>query len=477
MSERPNILFFFADDQRFDTVGALGNDDIRTPALDALVREGTAFTHAHIMGGSCGAVCMPSRAMLMTGRTLFHLDRQGQDIPADHVLLGELLRRHGYVTFGTGKWHNGTASYARSFSAGAEIFFGGMDDHWNVPACDFDPTGRYPEAREHSRSLDTWYDENGRPFKRVHTNRQVFDHTRAGRHSSDLFGDAAVEFLRSHDGDQPFFLYVSFMAPHDPRETHPQYHELYDPERMPLPESFTPEHPFDNGDLQVRDEHLAPFPRTEESVRRQLADYYAMISHLDAQIERVLGVLEETGRAGNTIIVFAGDNGLAVGRHGLMGKQNLYDHSVRVPLILHGPGVPRGETRAAFCYLLDIYPTLCDLIGVEIPDSVEGRSLAPVLHTAGTQVRDRLHFAYKGIHRGVRDERLKLIEYVVGDERHTQLFDLEADPFELKNLAGDPDYAGHLERLRYDLLAWRDELDDTQDLGREFWEGYLADGQ
>src|SRR5262245_42450882 len=126
----PSILFFFTDDQRYDTIHALGNRRIVTPAIDSLVDTGTAFTHAHIMGGSVGAVCMPSRAMLMTGRTLYRIQREGQEIAPGQVMLGEVLRRAGYATFGTGKWHNGSGSYARSFSNGAEIFFGGMEDHW-----------------------------------------------------------------------------------------------------------------------------------------------------------------------------------------------------------------------------------------------------------------------------------------------------------------------------------------------------------
>lgn len=139
----PNVLFLFTDDQRFDTIGALGNPCVHTPSLDRLVSRGTAFTHAHIPGGISAAVCMPSRAMLHTGRTLFHLDGAGADIPPEHVTIGEYLGSRGYRTWGTGKWHNGASSFARSFSDGAEIFFGGMDDHWNVPVFDYDPEGRY----------------------------------------------------------------------------------------------------------------------------------------------------------------------------------------------------------------------------------------------------------------------------------------------------------------------------------------------
>lgn len=462
---RPNIVFFFTDDQRFDTIHALGNSQIHTPNMDSWVRQGVAFTHAHIMGGTSQAVCMPSRAMLMTGRTLFHIERQGQDIPQEHVLLGEHLQRHGYTIWGTGKWHNGPSSYARSFTGGAEIFFGGMDDHWNVPACQFDPSGRYdvqkPFVPDPKRSNEIIY--------------RHCDHITPGKHSSELFCDAAIDFLRTYRGDAPFFMYISFMAPHDPRTMPKAYLQMYDPAQIALPPNFMLQHPFDNGELQVRDELLAAFPRRPEEIRRHLAEYYAMITHADAQMGRVLQALREAGHADDTIIVFAGDNGLALGQHGLMGKQNLYDHSVRVPLVMCGPGIPQGMRSDAYCYLSDIYPTLCDLIGIPAPDTVEGISLVPAMRSAHEKLRDTLYCAYKEFQRSVRDRRFKLIEYVVNRTRTTQLFDLEADPKEMRNLADDPRYNAHVERLRGELIRWRDRLDDAEDeFGRVFWRGYDA---
>ena len=149
MPSKPNIVFFFTDDQRFNTIHALGNDEIITPNIDRLVANGVAFTHAHIPCGTSGAVCMPSRAMLNTGRSLFHIEGAGQSIPDDHTTIGEALQGAGYRTFGTGKWHNGARAYARSFTDGDEIFFGGMADHWNVPAFHYDPTGQYKIGRAH----------------------------------------------------------------------------------------------------------------------------------------------------------------------------------------------------------------------------------------------------------------------------------------------------------------------------------------
>jgi len=460
-SQKPNIIFFFTDDQRFDTVQALGNEYIQTPTLDELVANGTTFKHAYIMGGSCPAVCMPSRAMLMTGRTLYHIHQQGQDVPEDHALLGEALREAGYRTFGTGKWHNGPGAYARSFTDGGEIFFGGMGDHWNVPAYDFDPTGKYdaklPFCPNPGLSKEVQW-RNG-------------DHIEAGKHSSELFCDAAIDFLEGYDSDAPFFMYISFMAPHDPRTMPKEFLDLYDPEEIPLPDNFLGAHPFDNGELKIRDEMLEDWPRTPEAVRQHIAEYYAMITHADAQMKRVLDTLAEKGLAENTIIVFSGDNGLAVGQHGLFGKQNMYEHSVHVPLIMSGPGVPAGEKRDAFCYLFDIYPTLCDLAGLTIPESVEGKSLVPVINESDAKIRDTLFFAYKDIQRSVRDERYKLIEYVVNGRRTTQLFDLQEDRWETRNLTDDPAYKEHLDRLRAELLRLKDEF-DTGDQGKRFWEGH-----
>lgn len=465
MSKRPNVVFFFADDQRFDTIAALGNDEITTPNLDRLVRSGTTFTRAHIPCGTANAVCMPSRAMLHTGRTLFHLHGEGQGIPAEHTLLGETLQRAGYRTFGTGKWHNGTESYARSFTDGAEIFFGGMQDHWNVPAHSFDPTGEYA-----SRTIKV---DNPR-----HSNKEaefISDHVVAGKHSSELFCEAAAKFIRGHETDEPFFAYISFMAPHDPRSMPKKFREMYDPAEITLPPNFMACHPVDYGNRNDRDETLAPYPRTPADTRRQIAEYYSMISHLDDQMGVVLEALAAKGELDNTIILFAGDNGLALGQHGLFGKQNNYEHSTRVPFIISGPGIPENETRDTYIYLLDIFPTLCDLLALETPSSVEGLSFLSSIRNAEVVTRETLYFAYADKIRSVKDDRYKLIEYVHEQNRSTMLFDLVADPWELANLAGESDTKDIMERLRTELFRYRDEWnDEAHPVGEAFWGEYRS---
>jgi arylsulfatase A-like enzyme len=443
-ARRPNVLLLFTDDQRFDTIAALNNPAIHTPHYDRLCHEGTACTHAHVMGSMVPAVCMPSRAMLHTGRLLFGVDVKPETLSPDHRLLGEHLRESGYETFGIGKWHNGPEAFNRSFAGGAEIALLGMDDHWNVPACDYHADGNYPQPRKVKVRHGKTFSQSGKRY----------DHVYSGFHSTELFTEAARDFLLDPArGERPWYCYVSFMAPHDPRETRRRFHAMYPPEKIDLPENFLPAHPFDNGTHQIRDEVLAASPRDGEEIRGHIGDYYAMISHLDEQIGRILDALEQTGQYDSTLIVLAGDNGLAVGQHGLMGKQSLYEHSTRVPLIFCGPGIPAGRTCPALCYLSDIYPTVCDLLGLGTPASVEAASLRPVLCDGGKPPREDLYLAYGHSDspcrmRAVRTGRYKLIENEVPDGRITQLYDLVDDPRERSNLAVEAATAATVKSLR-----------------------------
>lgn len=455
----PNVLVLFTDDQRFDTIRALGNQNIHTPHIDNLVNGGTSFSNAYIMGGTSGAVCMPSRAMLLTGRGLFHIEGTGNTIPEDHVMMPELFRKWGYKTCGIGKWHNGREAFARCFSDGAEIMFGGMSDHWNVPVYRFDPSGTYqtrtPVIEQPLRS-------NKVVFK-------GYDHITEGRHSSQLFADAAVAFLEKHKSPDPFFLYVSFTAPHDPRTAPQEFLDRYDPEKIPLPPNFLPRHPFDNGEMNVRDELLAEFPRAPEEIRKHIAEYHAIISHMDEQIGRILESLKKTGQAENTLIVFSCDNGLALGQHGLLGKQSVYEHSVHVPLIFKGPGIPGGERRDDFCYLSDIFRTVCDLTGIQKPGSVEGKSLVSAIRDQKRKGREALFFSYKYLHRGLRTKRWKLILYNVKGEKHPQLFDLENDPWEMNNLAEDLSQKIRIKKLTGLLKSMMAEAGDPVRLDEPDW--------
>jgi len=423
---RLNVLFLYSDDQRADTIGAWGNQYIKTPNLDRLVREGFSFKRNYCFGGNSGAVCVPSRAMVNSGRTWFHVKN---DL-SNATILPELLRRRGYVTFATGKWHNGQASWLRGFERGEAIMFGGMSDHTRVPIRDLGPDGKLTAQRT------------------------------GGAFSSELFADAVIEFLEGYKEEEPFYAYVPFTAPHDPRQPPRKYREMYYQNRPPLPKNFLPQHPFDNGHCTGgRDENLAAWPRTPEVISDQLCEYYGLITHMDEQIGRILAALNETGHASNTLVVFASDQGLAVGSHGLLGKQSVYEHSMRSALIFRGPGVPGGAESEAFSYLFDIFPTVCDVLGVKVPAGVEGSSLAPIWRGEKSQVRDSIFLPFRNIQRAVRDERWKLIRYP--QINYTQLFDLQNDPDETRNLADEPVHQVTVERLLGLMKRWQAKVGDT----------------
>ena len=468
MQKKPNVLFIITDDQRFDTINALGNSEIITPNLDRLAQRGTSFVRAHIAGGTCGAVCMPSRAMVLSGRNPFHLEELGGNIPPEHKTLAETFKNNGYETIGLGKWHNGCPAYARSFTQGAKIFFGGMWDHWNVPTCRYDPTGEYDNV---INFVVDFYSDN-------HPQSQHCDEFDPGKHSSTLLTDAAIDLLNENAGkDKPFFMYLAYLAPHDPRTMPDSFREMYDPEKITLPPNF--QQIIDtNYPLMVhRDEHLAAYPREEGEIKRHIAEYFAMITHLDYEIGRLLDTLHQSGEEDNTIIVFTGDNGLAVGQHGWLGKEDIYEHGVRVPLIMAGPGIAENARNDAYVYLYDIFPTLCEKIGLEIPSSVDGKSFAKLLDgNHGDTFRDELYLIFDNFVRGVKDENYKLIEYRNGDseeDKWTFLYDIKNDPWETRNLAGCEEYKDKINEMREKILKHRDEWEEqTHPWGVDFWERF-----
>lgn len=428
---RPNFLFMIADDHRHSALGALETEAVSTPTFDQMIDEGTCFTQAHIMGSTSGAVCMPSRGMLMTGCGLFDTP---DPLPDDVPLLPELLRQNGYTTYGTGKWHNRRGSYARCFGESGKVFFGGMSDQYAMPVNDFDPAGEYPPEETYI----------------------------ADGYSTTVFSDEMIDFLnsRSLDDDEPFFAYIAFTSPHDPRTPPPPFDAMYDPVDIELPPNFAPEHPFDIGVRDIRDEVLAGYPRGEDEIKRHIADYYGMISHMDSDIGRILDTLDARGLRENTVVIYTSDHGLGVGQHGLMGKQNLYDHSMRIPLIMRGPGVPTSLRCGALLYLLDLYPTLLEMAGIPVPDSTAGHSLSALLGEATYMHRRQIFSAYQGVfghprgapyQRSIKDDRHKLIQTVVDGVMTWQLFDLTADPYETVDLIGAPAHAGKIDKLKQAL--------------------------
>lgn len=438
-----NILILYSDDQSYNTIHALGNNVIQTPNLDKLVSEGLTFTQAHVMGGHQGAVCIPSRAMLMTGRYVTRLPGDGGTIPDSLISLPEVLQTKGYTTFHTGKWHSDKASHNRMFNAGDNIFFGGMhfgdkggQEHPTV--YHYDTSGKYPATS--MMSNDTF--------------------------SSTLYAETAIRFLQSAEAKaKPFLCYVAFTSPHDPRTPPEKFRKMYEPSQIKLPENFMKIHPFDNGDMNVRDEMLLGKPRNADSVKREIALYYGMISELDEQVGRIIEALEKAGLRESTLIVFAGDNGLAVGQHGLLGKQNLYEHSIRVPMIMAGPGIPKNVRTDNFTYLSDINPTMYDYLKISKPSTVEALSLMPVIKNPTAKTRNQIYNIYGNWSRSLKTaDGFKLIVYNVKGEKHTQLFNLKKDPWEIHDLSEDKVYQNKIISMKNIL---RKEMKDKHDI--ELW--------
>jgi len=423
---RPNILVIFTDDQRADTIAALGNAHIQTPNLDRLVRRGVSFNRAYMQGGMNGATCIPSRAMLLSGRPLFHIDEKLMRDETWPAAFG----RAGYTTFMSGKWHNSPGSIPLSFQRARSLFTGGMTNPLHAPLSNL---------------------EAGK----------VGPVTISSKHACETFADEIIAFLREPH-TAPFFAYLPFDGPHDPHIVPGDFPLSYDPEKIPLPANYLPQHPFNNGEMTVRDEALLPWPRPPADVRQMLADYYRYISYLDLLIGRVLAALDASPAGNNTIIVFSSDSGVARGSHGLIGKQNLYEHSLRVPLIIAGPGLPANQRTDAMCYLYDVMPTLGALAGVAGPQASEGLDLTSVLHDPQQGARPYLLFAYQRFQRALRDERYKLIRYPQIDR--TQLFDLTTDPDERTDLSAAPDQAARVAAMTATLATEWKRLDDPIDL-------------
>ncbi len=461
--KRPNILFILVDDQSpFDLQIYNPNSTLETPHIDQLASEGMVFDGAYHMGAYVGAVCSPSRHMIMSGRTVWHLptaplalqkglcppDLEQQTIPA-------VFNRAGYATMRTCKMGN-------SYEAANKLF---------TVRQDADKRGGTPETGS------AWH------------------------------GDRVLEYLQQREKEQdtkPFLIYFGFSHPHDERDGTPELLTKYGavnhtdmsepppahPEQPRLPINYLPEHPFHHGHPRLRDEVAVSGVwerRDERTIRNELGRQFACSEYIDIQIGRVLEKLEAMGELDNTYIFYTADHGMAIGRHGLQGKQNLYQHTWRVPFIVKGPGIEPGSRVEGNIYLLDVLATLCDLAGIPAPESNEGLSFKPVLNGQKPVMRDVLYGVYNGGTkpgmRSVKKGDWKLIKYDVmdGQVRETQLFNLKENPEEFLaehhnpqvtaltgtkpekhqvNLTDDPNHADKLAELEALLLDEMRLLDD-----------------
>lgn len=466
--ERPNFLFIIADDQSpFDFPLYNPKSELDAPVIERLAAEGMVFDQAYHMGSWSGAVCTPSRHMVMSGRSVWHLPRgrkrqANPDLaPADlpNNTMAAVFNKAGYDTMRTCKRGN-------SYAAANERF-----------TIVHDATKRGGTAETGS----AWHAE------------QVLQYLNQREAASDA---------------DPFLIYFGFSHPHDTRDGTPELLAKYgatnhtdknklpaaNPKQPSMPVNWLPKHPFENSHLNVRDEVSVSGVwknRDERTIRNERGREFACSENIDIQIGRVLEKLEAMGELDNTYIFYTADHGMAIGRHGLQGKQNLYEHTWRVPFVVKGPGIQPGTRVPGNIYLMDVLATLCDLAKIDAPETNEGISFKPVLLGEKQTVRDVLYGVYCGGQkpgmRSVRQGDWKLIKYDVPNVgvQETQLFNLVENPHEFlpqhhaeeviaatgytpkqheTNLADDPRFADKRKELEGLLQAEMKRLDDPYTL-------------
>ncbi len=475
---RPNFLFILVDDQSpFDFQFYNSNSPLHTPNIDGLAARGMILDRAYHMGSFVGAVCTPSRHMIMTGRTLWHLPispagpgiarRCPTDIETNTI--GAVFRRAGYATMRTCKTGNSYPAANRQFEILREAEKRG----------DTDDTG----SAWHAQQVLEYLGERAR-----RSDRRPF----------------LIEFGFSHPHDPrnaPADLLVHYGASNHTNRSAPPPANLRQPG---LPPNYLPAHPFPDGHPALRDEVAVSGVwnrRDETTIRNEIGREFACVENIDRQIGKVLEHLRATGELDRTYVIYTSDHGIAIGRHGLQGKQNLYEHTWRVPFVVQGPGIRAGSRADGNIYLLDILATLCDLAGIPAPESNEGRSFRPVLEGKQSAVRDVLYGAYSGGTtpgiRSVRRGEWKLIAYdaLNGAVREEQLFNLAENPHEFLlnhhvesviaatgvtpkrhqvNLAADPRYAAQRRELEALLLSEMRRLHDPYRLWNQPGDGLTA---
>ena len=456
LKDLPNILFLFADDYTYDAIHALGNDFIETPNLDRLVRNGTHFTQAFNMGGWNGAVCVASRAMIISGKTIWNAKaisdrwKKKKNLEAAEKSWGKLMEQKGYQTFMTGKWHVSIDP--------KKIFQTVRNIRPGMPKDFFKKGGQKGYNRPKQGIEDTWKASDS-------LNGGFWE---GGKHWSEVIKDDALDFLnQSSKKNAPFFMYLAFNAPHDPRQSPQSFLNRYPMEEIPIPKNWLPEYPFKDGignPKTLRDEALAPFPRTPFAIKTHIREYYAIITHLDQQIGEIIEALKKSGKDKNTYIFFTGDHGLSVGRHGLLGKQSMFDHSIRVPLLVAGPDVPKNQKIEKEVYLQDIMATSLELADIPIPKSVKFKSFLKLVKRKNNEPNypEGIYGAYIDYQRMIRKDGYKLIIYP--KIKKTLLFDLKNDPLEMNDLSSKIEYKDRSISLFKSLLEIQKKYQDSLDL-------------
>ncbi len=471
---KPNILFILTDDQQYNTIQALGNDEIITPNLDKLVSNGTTFTNAYNMGSWTGAVCVASRGMLISGLSVWDVQENQKKLKKkDSTTIAKtwpkLLEKAGYDTYMTGKGH---------FKTKAENLFtyvvnerpGMPKDAWSFKTMrPLFKTLEKLESPERNALLPVGYgrplDENDKSWSPTDTKFGGF--WEGGTHWSEVLKNDAIGFInQAKQIDKPFFMYLAFNAPHDPRQAPQEFIDMYPLDSITIPKNFVAEYPYNeaiaNGRTQ-RAECLVPFPRTEYATKTHIQEYYASITHLDVQVGKILDALDASGKAENTIIVFTSDHGLAMGQHGMFSKGILFEHSTKVPFVIVGKNIPKNKKIETPIYLQDIVPTTLEWANTEIPDHIFFKSINNLIEDDTNKTHyDAIYGGMKKHQRAITKDGFKLIIYTKINK--VLLFDLKNDVWEMNNLAKNPAYKQKTLELFTSLFELQKKLNDKLDI-------------
>lgn len=451
---RPNILVITSDQQRYDTLGSYGNPHVRTPRLDGLAREGVVFEHCY----APNPVCAPTRASMYTGRYphVCGLTANGMDLPRHEVLFTRLLADEGYDCGLIGKLHLGSCANKRVEPR--------LDDGYRVYEWAHHPGDDWGDENAWWRWLQSLPPAPPKPEPPYPIAMGGVGYP-TDRHFTHWAAERTLRFLRE-EREGPFFAWMSLFDPHFPFDPPLEYLEMYDPRRVPLPRYVPGElegKPWcqREGHLKTHRDGRGFVEFSEEQIRGMVAAYWGMVSFLDYEIGRVLDALDETGLAEDTLVVFASDHGDMLGDHGLLTKGPFfYEGAVRVPLILRWPGqLAAGSRVAGLVNLVDFAPTMLEAAGVETPRTMQGRSLLPAARGEAWSSRESTLCFYREsetprvppVHATMlRTARYKLVAH--HGSREGELYDLETDPDETRNLWWEDRHRQVRDELLHQLL-------------------------
>ncbi len=445
---RRNVLFLISDDLSAGTLGCYGNEQCKTPHIDALAAAGVRFTRAYCQFPVCG----PSRAAIMSGMYPQQNGVVGNGSSArfgatmaDRPSLAEHFRTHGYHSARSGKiYHMRVPGDITAGVAGPD-HPESWDETFNAHAPEWMTEGEHAHLSNEklNRDPDKHYNLGfGGAFyvvKGASDGAEQADHQIAAE---------AVEILGRHaESGTPFFLAVGFVRPHVPLVAPAGYFEPYPPGAIAPPD--VPEGDWDDiPKAGISKSSRSSGITSEERKREVLAAYYASVAYMDAKVGEVVGALDRLGLAGDTVVVFTADHGYHLGEHDFWQKMSLHEESVRIPIIIRPPGDRGAGSQAdTLAEQIDLYPTLCDLAGLPVPEHCRGVSLRPALEDPTAQLREAAYCLRRSDHL-LRTDRHAYIRYAGGAE---ELYDMHADPQQFTNLAGRQ--PSRLEELRASLDA------------------------